>query len=78
MRNYRVESLDPRDDSLIHIDTVNADLFIVDDNHVTVTFFVENSNSSMTPVAMIPFKYVTSILPDFTTELEKAKEGDSE
>ena len=68
MRSYRVESLDPRDDSLINIDTVNADLFIVDDDHVTLTFFVENENSSMTPVAMIPFKYVLSVLPDFAIE----------
>lgn len=68
MRSYRIESLDPRDDSLINIDSVNADLFIVDDDHRTVTFFVENSNSSMTPVAMFPFVYVLSILPDFATE----------
>lgn len=72
MRNYRIESLDPRDDSLINIDSVKADLFIVDDAHVTVTFFVEEG-STMVPVAMIPFKYVLSVLPDFATE-----EGDDE
>lgn len=73
MRSYRIESLDPRDDTLINIDSVDADLFIVDGNHVTVTFFVENSNNGMTPVAMFPFQYVLSVLPDFATE-----EGDSE
>ena len=74
MRRYRIESLDPRDDSIINIDSVNADLFVVDEEHKTVTFFVENpdTNGSMTPVAMFPFIYVLSILPDFTTE-----EGDS-
>lgn len=70
MRNYRIESLDPRDDSLINIDSVKADFFMVDDDHVTVTFFVEGE-STMVPVAMIPFKYVLSVLPDF-------EEGDSE
>lgn len=73
MRNYRVESIDPRDDTIININTIKADLFVVDDEHVTVTFFVENSNSSMTPVAMFPFQYVVSVIPDFLDE-----EGDSE
>ena len=75
MRNYRIESLDPRDDSLINIDSVKADLFIVDEEHKTVTFFIEQpgTNGSMTPVAMFPFVYVLSVLPDFATE-----EGDGE
>ena len=74
MRSYRIESLDPRDDSLINIDSVKADLFVVDDEHKTVTFYVENpnTNGSMTPVAMFQFVYVLSVLPDFNTE-----EGDS-
>ena len=72
MRNYRVESLDPRDDSIINIDTIKADLFIVDDAHVTVTFFIEKE-STMIPVAMFPFQYVFSVIPDFLVE-----EGDSE
>ena len=72
MRNYRVESLDPRDDTIINIDDVKADLFIVDDDNITVTFCVNNSNSTMTPVAMYPFKYVLSI------NSEPAEEGDIE
>lgn len=72
MRNYRVEFKDLRDDMCINVDTVKADLFVVDDEHVTVTFFVENSNSSMTPVAMYPFIYIASINSD------PAEEGDSE
>lgn len=72
MRKYRIETLDPRDDSIINIDTINADLFIVDDDHVTVTFFVEKE-STMVPVAMYPFQYVLGIRPDFDFE-----EGDSE
>ncbi|MBO7451996.1 MAG: hypothetical protein J6U54_16755 [Clostridiales bacterium] len=69
MRTYRVECLDPRDGSCINVDYVKADLFVVSDDNATVTFFVENSNSSMTPVAMFPFKYVLSIVTE---------EGDSE
>lgn len=72
MRNYRVEFKDLRDDMCINVDTVKADLFVVDGEHVTVTFFVENSNSSMTPVAMYPFIYIASINSD------PAEEGDSE
>lgn len=72
MRNYRVEFKDLRDDMCINVDDVKADLFVVDDAHVTVTFFVENSNSSMTPVAMYPFEYISSINSD------PAEEGDSE
>lgn len=72
MRNYRVEFKDLRDDMCINVDTVKADLFVVDDEHVTVTFFVENSNSSMTPVAMYPFIYIASINSD------PAEEGDGE
>ena len=72
MRNYRVEFKDLRDDMCINVDTVKADLFVVDDEHATVTFFVENSNSSMTPVAMYPFIYIASINSD------PAEEGDSE
>lgn len=72
MRNYRVESLDPRDDTIINIDDVKAELFIVDDDNVTVTFHVNNSNGTITPVAMYPFKYVVSI------NSEPAEEGDIE
>ena len=72
MRNYHVEFKDLRDDMCINIDDVKADLFVVDDAHVTVTFFVENSNSSMIPVAMYPFIYINSI------NSEPAEEGDSE
>lgn len=71
MRNYRVESIDPRDDTIINIDSVKADLFVVDEEHKTVTFYIENpnTNGSMTPVAMFPFIYVFSVLTE---------EGDSE
>lgn len=72
MRNYRVEFKDFRDDTIINVDDVKADLFVVDDEHITVTFFVENSNSGMTPVAMYPFIYIKSI------NSEPAEEGDSE
>ena len=72
MRNYHVEFKDLRDDTIINVDDVKADLFVVDDEHVTVTFFVENSNSNMTPVAMYPFIYINSI------NSEPAEEGDSE
>lgn len=72
MRNYRVEFKDLRDDTIINVDDVKADLFVVDDEHITVTFFVENSNSSMTPVAMYPFIHISSI------NSEPAEEGDIE
>ena len=72
MRNYHVEFKDLRDDTIINVDDVKADLFVVDDEHVTVTFFVENSNSSMTPVAMYPFIFINSI------NSEPAEEGDCE
>lgn len=72
MRNYHVEFKDLRDDTIINVDNVKADLFVVDDEHVTVTFFVENSNSSMIPVAMYPFIFINSI------NSEPTEEGDSE
>lgn len=72
MRNYRVEFKDIRDDMCINVDNVKADLFIVSADNVTVTFYVENSNSSMTPVAMYPFIFIASINSD------PAEEGDSE
>lgn len=68
MRTYRVECLDPSD-AAINVNYVKADLFVVSDDNVTVTFYVENSNSNMIPVAMFPFKYVSSIV---------VEEGDSE
>lgn len=77
MRTYRVEYKDPRDDMCLNIDDVRADLFIVDDHCTTVTFFVENSNSSMTPVAMFPFSYVVSINSE-PAEVGATEEGDSE
>lgn len=72
MRNYRIESLDPRDDTIINIDDVKADFFILDDDNITVTFCVGNSDNTMSPVAMYPFKYVVSI------NSEPTEEGDTE
>lgn len=63
MKNYRVECFDPRDNIISSFYVIKADLFIVDDDHVTVTFYSEENgdNGSMTPVAMFPFKDVVSV-----------------
>lgn len=69
MRSYRVECIDPRDDTCINIESVKADLFMISDDNIAVTFYVEKEVCGMTPVAMFPFRYVTSIVTE---------EGDSE
>lgn len=41
MRSYRVECIDPRDDTCINIESVKADLFMISDDNIAVTFYVE-------------------------------------
>ena len=68
MKNYQVECIDPRDDMCIDIFNIKADLFMVDDAHITVTFYEEKEVCGMIPLAMFPLKNVVSVTIDENVE----------